>query len=255
MKRFLFAALLMMGFAQAQDLKIVYELTPGQLNLYLRGVGHTEAVRAVNFSLAMPAACTAGTVKYNMFQDVWTNMLEEAKGQKISGLSYNGQSFGYRWQYGNADPGLPHTAPIAVPAEQEILVMQVAIDQGCIAALRLEHERENPLAQIGNVVMEPMPYEIELRNLLPDPTAGWGINVSPNPVRNQTIASFNGNATGNYDLKLYDLNGKQLQAFRSEDGAPVTLDMSRLAQGVYLLETRRQGASNEKPQSIRIIRQ
>lgn len=58
--------------------------------------------------------------------------------------------------------------------------------------------------------------------------------VAPNPVRDQLRIAFN-KTNGNYDLRIYDLTGREVMRSQSRNAASTEWSMAELGQGMYIV--------------------
>jgi hypothetical protein len=117
----LLLALAFTTFAFAQKVALSYEINPVddqgfELNVYAQSYNEGSFdLAAMNLSAAVPEGCVLVESGYNMMTDNWTDYLE--LGTEINNLSlaYESMRFTHRFQYGNANPGLPATSEIVLP--------------------------------------------------------------------------------------------------------------------------------------------
>lgn len=233
----------------AQEVKVIYQVEEeqGQYRLSLRMQSMSEAaveIRGVNFSLALPAGCEVMTREGSAFETAWTDyLLQEVQQQKLS-LNYEGQAYDHRWQFGLADPLLPVTESIQLPAasEEALPVMKLQLKGTCATGLYLEHVSENPVNQIGGADFKPLPYVIEQvgRHAAPaDLVKEPSFQTYPNPVVDKLSIDLSAPADGEFKIELTDLTGRLLfsQEQTVESGVVYTLSMNleTYAQGTYFV--------------------
>ena len=249
--RVLFAALLLLAMAsQAQLVRVLYEVVPNGENhtvkVYLQSTSEQEvALRAVNLSAAVPASVTVKAVEQAAFVESWTDYLEESRSQKELTLSYDGMDLSQRFQYGNADPGLPATHALIVPSNQDepLLVMEMQLAGQGSAMAYLEHESENPLNQLGCKNLKPVSYVIEHpKREGPvsegNPALQKGMVLYPNPAKDRVSLRMTGPWEGEYHYTVSDVLGRILfEANVPQDlvGKEISLDLNNWAEGTYFV--------------------
>ncbi len=83
--------------------------------------------------------------------------------------------------------------------------------------------------------------------------AGLEIKVFPNPAVNQASVNIKGNYKGIVSLSLYDITGRMIQSQNMSAAAgsvSITLDLSNLESGIYLLRINNGGVNQEVKLSV-----
>lgn len=237
------------SFAFGQDVALSYEVNSldeegYELNVYAQS--YTESsfdLAALNFSTALPEGCVPMEKGFNMMSESWTDYLEN--GQEIEGLNlkYSSLAFESRFQYGNADPGLPATSAIILPPRSSEPMMLITRQfKGNCADLYLEHESENGLNQITGPAMEPVAYVISHpeRTIIEKALDVVVIEVSPNPTADWVTVSLVDASDSWYTIKVFDLNGRLVYSQEKEMGpssiTSTAIDLRKEAAGVYVIE-------------------
>ncbi len=250
-------------FAQAQDVALSYELdqlneTSAKMQVYLHSLtDESQALKAINFSLALPAGCAEVTGQQSIFADSWTQHLEEI--QVIVGLEmdYNNWHYSQRWQYGSADPGLPGTAAIIAPAQGEapVWIMEISLKGSCLEKAYLEQQSENPINQMGDAQVQPMDWTVIHPQTELELEQGSSLEIFPNPVKDFLNLSFEGTAIETYQIQLVSSDGKVIQAklFDPAQEANMKFDMRSLPAAMYLLSIQKEGEA-ENVQWMKILK-
>ncbi len=155
-------------FCSAQLVHFNYEITAmsdqrHKVAVYMYSKASTALeIGAINLSFALDPTCASVSEFQSMFKDSWTEYLERDQEVKVVPTSYEGQVYEQRWQYGNADPGLPSTAPVTLPARQEerMTVLEMVVEGACSNQLYMEHLGQNSLNQIADPAMDLIDYII-----------------------------------------------------------------------------------------------
>lgn len=266
MKKALYIFLLfsLSALMQAQDVAISYEINSqtneqATMQIFLQSLtDQDQSIRAINFSLALPAGCVKITGQEAIFSDAWTDYLQEVQMTEQLDLNYNNWHYSQRWQYGSADPGLPNTAPVIAPAQgnSPLLIMQISLEGSCADKLYLEQQQENPVNQMGDNDILPIKWtvihpktELSLEN-------GLKLNIYPNPVKDFLNISVKGQIGGDYGVKLSSIDGKQIveKVLNQVNQEAFSFDMSKLPSAVYILSIQ-QGFTDEQVKTIKILKQ
>jgi hypothetical protein len=246
MKKTIFLLLLLSSglLLRAQEVAVSYDFEPideqrQTLRVYLQST--TEAaktLRGINLSFAMPEGCVSLGEAQSLFRENWTEYLEENRQVADLDLSYGNWQYSQRWQYGNADPGLPATSPIQVPgsAEDRLLVLQVEVSGSCVEQLHLESQAENSLNQFGGANMQPIPWTVSHPRTEISLQEGLSLAVFPNPTHKLVKLQFDGLKDRDYNFQLSSTTGQILQqGVILSNEMNQEIDLGRYAQGVYYL--------------------
>jgi len=244
----------------AQQVAISYEMDPisdqeTQLQIYLQSLTEeAQLIRAINLSIALPEGCLEVASYSNVFTEAWTDYLQEVQTNKGVELMYQEKYYSQRWQYGCADPGLPSTSAIVVPAKGEapLLGMTVTLSGSCLDHFYLEQQTENPLNQIGDTEVQPINWTI----IQPETEISIGqeqsIHIYPNPVKDWLNLSFEGNFEEAFEVKLISQDGKTIWMKQLH---PLEMPFNRfnlqdLPSAVYLLQIR----STQNSESVNLLK-
>lgn len=172
-KRFLLciAAMVLAASAQAQPLRLLYQIAPisdtlSVLKLYMESTGNDSLlIRAVNFSFVWPDSCAQLRSAKTVFTSRWTAFVERKLDLPCAPFLYRGEhSLSHRYMYANAGiEGLPGVKPYHAPPAGAggPPVIELRFSGFCASAIYMETEAENPMNQIGDASLVPMPYRIE----------------------------------------------------------------------------------------------
>jgi len=231
--------------AQQAEVAISYEIEQinqdeAQMHLYLQSLRDQErTVRAINFSLALPAGCVEITGQQSIFSEAWTEHLQEV--QLIEGLelSYDDWQYSSRWQFGTADPGLPGTTPIIAPSQDEVAlhIMKINLRGNCVDKLHFEQQQENPINQMGDSEVRPIHWTV-IQPEIEVSVAGLQLYVFPNPTPDKLYVEGEGSMESKVNLVLSTIDGKQIasQQLKPTQAARATFDLSQLAAGMYMIQ-------------------
>jgi len=215
-----------------------------------------QIVRGINLSFVLPEGCVTVTSFESLFTESWTEYLEDAQLFKGLALSYGSWEYSQRWQYGNADPGLPATTEIEVPGtnEERLQVLELTLEGSCAEQLYLETQAENRLNQMGDEVMTPISWVVQHPRSEISLGDELSLHVYPIPSRKYVNLKFEGTRLDNYQYQLSSANGQLLQQgeiLRAEV-QPIVLDLSIYSQGVYFLKLKSAGFL--KVETIKLIK-
>ncbi len=256
--------LLLGGLMKAQEVAISYEIVPQTDNssiiqLYMQSLtAEDQPIRAINFSLAMPAGCATITGQAAVFSDSWTDFLQEVQLTEKLDLTYNNWHYSQRWQYGSADPGLPNTTPVIAPAkgEDRLPIMQIMVEGSCADKLYLEQHVENPLNQMGDGDVQPIDWTVVHPKTELELEEGLLMKVFPNPVVDKLLVKFEGARDQAYSFSLYTLDGKYLMGTQlgMNEAEEVQMDMTQLPAAMYLLQISSPETEGARPLQLKIIK-
>jgi len=227
-----------------QQIAVSYEVDPvsdqeALMHIYLLSLTENpQQIQAINFSLALPENCLKVESYNNLFVEAWTDYLQEVQIKNNLDLSYNNTFYQQRWQYGCADPGLPGTAEIIIPASDEapLLAMTLSLKGSCLDEFYLETQEENPINQIGNISMEPVPWIVIYPSTDIEFNSRQEVKIFPNPVEDKLNINFNGDFQ-EMQIGLTDQTGRIIRSKRINpfENPNNQFDLQELATGVYLL--------------------
>ena len=266
MKKILFflCFLALASLMRAQEVAISYEIVPqgdnqASLLLYLQSMTEQDkAVRAINFSLALPEGCVDVTGQKAVFSDAWTDFLQEVDMTEGLDLSYANWHYSRRWQYGSADPGMPNTTAIMAPAQgkEPLFVMEISLEGSCTDQVYLEHQSENPINQMGGGDIRPINWTIVHPNTELELNEGLRLNIYPNPVQNDLHVKFEGQRDQAYHFELYSIDGKRLYSriWSLDEGNAWALPMTELPAAVYHLSISSPDTEGTIPLQVKILK-
>lgn len=248
---------------QAQQIAVSYEIEPNgtdksTLVLYMQSMTDQEVeVKAVNFSLALPEGCAHVTGQQAIFSDVWTDFLQSSSFTADLDLSYGNWNYGHRWQYGNADPGLPETTPLIVPAQskERLYVMEIQLEGSCADRVYLEQQGENRLNQMGDLDVLPIDWTVVHPRTELEIAEGLSLTAFPNPTHHVVTVTWNGPRAVDYSYQLYNTLGQLTQegTLLQSDPSDQVVDLSAYAQGTYYLKLTSQEAQ-QKVYQVKLIK-
>lgn len=249
---------------QAQDVAISYEILPQNQNqatmqLYLQSLtDQDQAVKAINFSLALPEGCAKITGQEGVFSKSWTDFLQEVQIKDGLDLNYNNWNYSQRWQYGSADPGMPNTVPIIAPAQdsEPLLIMTIKLEGGCTDKVYLEQQGENPVNQMGDDNILPISWTVFHPKTELDLSETLQLEVFPNPVADDLYIFFEGIREVDYQIELFSIDGKTLEkrVLSLGDAGNLEINVAHLPAAVYLLSISEVGNSSAELRNIRILK-
>lgn len=176
--------------ANAQDVRFSYQSKIGTGNIdtilvWARSnTNNPISLGAVNLSWVFNSSCLSYTAGgsptpnsyWSLFRNTWGSLLDLDLLQTII-VSYNGNSYDKRVQYGNAMAFFP--LPIVLPSNNQapLFVMKLWFSGSCASQVYMEDESENDLNQIADPTGNLLTYIIE--NILSQPLASiWSeLNV------------------------------------------------------------------------------
>ncbi len=210
--------LIFSSMLSAQEVAISYEIVPTTANqssmqLYLQSLtDEAKPIRAVNFSLALPAGCVQVSGQEAIFSEAWTDFLQEVQLTEGLDLNYNNWHYSQRWQYGNADPGLPNTTAILAPAQGEspLPFMLISLEGNCADKAYLEQQAENPINQMGDDQVLPIKWQVIHPKTELELAEGLRVDIFPNPVQDELHVKFVGERQSDYRFELLSMEGKRL---------------------------------------------
>lgn len=229
----------------AQEVAISYEIVQSTENqatmqVYLQSLtDQDQAIKAINFSLALPENCVKITGQQSIFSDAWTDYLQEVQMIDQLDLSYNNWHYTHRWQYGAADPGMPTTTAVIAPAQGKdaLMIMEIDLEGSCVDKLYLEQQAENAVNQMGDGNIFPIEWTVIHPKTDLAIQEGLSLEIYPNPVQDYLNLHFDGYRELKYQFELSTLDGKSLQ--RSELQPQISddlrINMSNLPAAVYIL--------------------
>ncbi|MFK7969387.1 MAG: T9SS type A sorting domain-containing protein [Bacteroidia bacterium] len=238
------------SFVSAQEVALSYEVLPSDeegftLNVYAQS--YTESsfdLGAINLSAALPEGCVAVEKGFNMMSETWTDYLE--RGQEVADLELNYESltFQNRYQYGNANPGLPATSEIILPpSTHDAMLIMSRTFKGSCEDLYMEHQSENRLNQLTGSDMVPVEYVIRhpQRTTTPEETLEvMVVDVAPNPTTDWVTISLVDAKDSYYGISVYDVNGRLIYTEEKEMGpstvSKTPIDLRKEAAGMYIIE-------------------
>lgn len=255
---------LLSSMLSAQEVALSYEITP-QLNnqatmqIYLQSMTEQpKAIRAVNFSIAIPEGCAKITGQEGIFTEAWTDFLQEVQMTDKLDLSYGNWNYSHRWQYGSADPGMPGTSAIMAPAQGEaaLEIMKINLEGTCVDKLYLEQQSENKVNQIGNGDILPINWTVIHPKTDLELQEGLKLEIFPNPVQDDLKLSFNGVREFTYQFELSTLDGKMLGQYELEPQASEELQipMSHLPSAVYVLSISTENGERIPVETLKIVK-
>ena len=269
MNRKIFTLILAFAFttlAFAQKVALSYEINPAddqgfELNVYAQSYNEESFdLSALNLSAALPEGCVRVDDAYNMMTDSWSNYLELGTEVEKLSLQYDAFDFNHRFQYGNADPGLPATSAIILPPSttEPLLILSQKFKGNC-ADLYLEHQSENRLNQITGPDMKPVDYVIRhpQRVAEEDDFAVMLVDVAPNPTTDWAKVSLVDAEDSWYTVKVFDMNGRLVVSQEKEMG-PATetttaIDLRREAAGIYIIEV--MDKMKDRGHALKVVKQ
>jgi hypothetical protein len=229
----------------AQEVAISYEIdqkTDNQatMQIYLQSLTDQDRpVKAINFSLAMPEGCVKIAGQTTILSDAWTDYLQEVQMTDQLDLNYNNWHYSHRWQYGNADPGLPGTTAIIAPAQGQnpLRIMQINLEGSCADKLYLEQQAENPVNQMGDENVLPIEWTVFHPKTDLSLQEGLRLEIFPNPVQDHLTLHFEGLRELDYRFELATMDGKMLHAdeLQAQVSDDLIINMSHLPAAVYIL--------------------
>jgi hypothetical protein len=258
---FFFFLMLSLGLSlQAQEVAVSYEIEKNgtdksSLVVYMQSLTDQDvSIKAVNFSLALPEGCVFVTGQQAIFSSVWTDFLQESSLTTGLDLNYNNWNYNHRWQYGNADPGLPETTPLIVPAnsKERLYVMEIQLEGSCADRVYLEQQGENRLNQMGDNDVLPIGWTVVHPRTELEIAEGLSLTVFPNPTRNAVTVTWNGPREVDYSFQLYNALGQLAQEgmILQSDPNEQIVDLSAYAQGTYYLKL----AAQQKVYQVKLIK-
>jgi hypothetical protein len=168
--------------ANAQDVRFSYQSKIGTGNIDTILVWARSntinpiSLGAVNLSWVFNSSCLSYTAGgsptpnsyWSLFRNTWGSLLDLDLLQTIT-VTYDGNPYDRRVQYGNAMAFFP--APIVLPtnAQAPLLVMKLWFSGSCTSQVYMEDESENGLNQIAGPTGNLLTYIIE--NILSQPLA------------------------------------------------------------------------------------
>lgn len=229
------------------------------MKVYLQSLtDQDKAIKAINFSLALPEACVKVTGQEALFSETWTDFLQDLQYTEHLDLNYNNWHYTRRWQYGNADPGMPNTAPVLAPAQgsDPLMIMQIELEGNCADQVYLEQQAENPVNQMGDENVQPIAWTVIHPKTDLTLEEGLKLEIFPIPVEDQLNLHFEGLREQDYHFELFTIDGKkltekELQAQVSED---LKIDMSYLSPAVYLLSISKEDGGMVPVEQVKIIK-
>ena len=243
-KLFILATLLS-GMAFAQQVRLSYELNTTEAGTELAVYAESNSassvdIGALNLSAAHNTGCEATGKASSMLLDSWTDYLAKAEVVKGLKLDLSDQTFNRRFQWGNADPGLPQTSVVTLAPKGTRTLILTQQFKGSCQDVYLEHVSENSLNEIGNPGMEPMDYVIEHPQRPEAPELSFEVDAFPNPTKDFVTVEAKGLTPGEYTLRVTDLQGRMIQqvqrSFEQGDETRITVDLRGTSQGVYILD-------------------
>lgn len=188
------ASVLGLSSLTAQDVVISYETLSGlngknNIKVYMQSTTANDVeIGAVNLSFAHAGTCLDFNPTSSVFTNAWTSFLEKECEVKNLRQVYNQHQYDKRLQYGNAEPGLPTTQVITIPAntQPKLLVMEIEFKGACGNAIYMEDLSENPVNQIGDEQNRSIPYIIEHNHSISAPVQ-W-VTFSAVPVDRKSVA-------------------------------------------------------------------
>lgn len=246
----LILALSLSTLAFAQQVALSYEVDPVddqgfELSVYAQS--YTEGsfdLSALNLSAALPDGCVTVEDGYNMMTDSWTDYLELGLEVEKLSLTYESFEYDHRYQYGNADPGLPATSAIILPPAtgEPVMILSQKLKGNC-ADLYLEHQSENSLNQLTGTDMKPIDYVIRHPQRVAEVEDDFEvmlIDVAPNPTADWARVSLIDAKDSRYSIKVFDMNGRLVVSQEKELGPSTVnttaVDLRRETAGVYIIE-------------------
>ncbi len=233
------------GWLLGQDIVLSYELKPVAddqytLQVYMQSMSDQDvALGAINFSLALPAGCVQVMDQKSIFDDSWTSYLESVKSVPNLDLTYGNWHYSQRWQYGNADPGLPTTTEVVAPARQKeaLKIMEISLKGSCADQLYLEQQAENGLNQMADAALKPITWTVAHPETELAIEGGLMMKVYPNPVGDLLNIHFEGERETALELELFSVEGKSMMRRRVDKyaGEEFTFNLADLPTGVYML--------------------
>ena len=200
--------------AVGQDVKFSYQSKLGTggvdtVLVWARSMTNSSvSLGAVNLSWVYNSSCLSYTPGnfpapasyWSLFRDTWGSLLDFDQVQNIN-VTYDGNSYDRRVQYGNAISFFP--VPVVVPASSQtpLLVMKLWFSGSCTSMVYMEDESENGLNQIADPSANLLTYIIE--NTLTQPLFNPGQEVEaeeltahvdrtdpqPQPLRRENLPS------------------------------------------------------------------
>lgn len=233
------------NFLRAQEIAISYDIqsqadNQHTLTVYLQSMSdQAKPVSAVNFSLALPAGCVKVTEHQSVFAEAWTDYLEKAESISDLDVSYGAWHYSHRWQYGNADPGLPATGPLIAPAQQAapLKVVELKLEGTCAQHVYIEQQSENALNQIADEQFTPIKWTVIHPKTNLSLEEGLSMDIYPNPVEDVLHLSFEGEREQAFDIQLLTIDGKTVmtRSFDEKAGEILRFDMTSLPSAMYML--------------------
>lgn len=236
----------------AQQLTVSYEIDDlgndqHLVRVYLQSTS-SEQLRlgAINLSVAYDGECLTLKGTETMFDANWTTHLVDNQLYTDMALFHESALLDTRLQYGNADPGLPMTTAIIVPAESEtpLQVMELTFEGACSETIYLEHVSENPLNQYADDLFRSIDYEVvhpqrTTTSVDEDLTSSLEVTAFPNPTEGPVTVTFEGEIPpGKYQFLLIDSQGRTLIKTKRTLARAYELTLAAYTEGVYYLEIR-----------------
>jgi hypothetical protein len=239
----IFFCLVLSFSALGQDVAVSYEILPQDENqavtqVYLQSLtDQDQTIRAINLSLALPEGCARVVDQNTAFAEAWTEFLQEVKVNDEVDLSYNNWHYSHRWQYGNADPGMPNTAPVLAPAQGNppLQIMQIKLEGTCTDKVYLEEQAENQVNQIGDEKISPIEWTVIHPRTELELAPGQRLEIFPNPVVNTLQVKTVGQHDFPYHVELFTVDGKSIFRSNLSDTDALQIDMTTMPAAVYML--------------------
>jgi len=247
--------------AQQAEVAISYEIdqiteSEAKMHLYLHSLTDQEqAIRAINFSLALPEGCASITGQQSIFSDAWTDYLQEVQLIDELDLNYNNWHYSSRYQFGAADPGLPGTTAIIAPAQGQaaLPIMTISMEGSCVQQMYVEQQQENPINQMGDADVMPLGWAVIHPETELEIEAGLTMNIFPNPTPDRLHIELDGTRDQAIHFAITNIEGKQIasQQLEAQEEGKLSFDLSDLAAAMYMLQITQEG---KQTQLVKVIK-
>jgi hypothetical protein len=247
-----------------QDLVLSYEVNPvsedqTSFSIYMQSMTDADQpIGAINFSLALPEGCVEVLDQQSIFSDAWTHYLENVKLIPQLDHSYGNWNYSHRWQYGNADPGLPTTLEVVAPARSKdmLKIMELSLKGTCADKVYLEQQHENSLNQMGDANLKSLSWTVVKAKTELEISENQWLKAYPNPVEDFLNVDLEGFEDQELWMELNSIDGKTLMVRTLDKYADksLQLNVSHLPSGMYWLQLSPSAVESEMTMKIKVLK-